>query len=107
MLASMLEMNEKISVVLQMGPVVFVDFFRAPVLRALSEARGPKVRRDLLCRLHTWSQLLLHTLCEGSLRCVDRGSAVPTGTVLHILNTPTVGWQHSRVPGHSPAPKLT
>lgn len=44
MLASMPEMNEKISVMLQMGPVVFIDFFRAPFLRAMAGGRAVEVR---------------------------------------------------------------
>lgn len=45
MLASMPEMNEKISVMLQMGPVVFIDFFRAPFLRAMAGGRAVEFLR--------------------------------------------------------------
>lgn len=44
MLAALPEMNEKISVMVQMGPVVFIDFFRAPFLRNMGSVRNDQVR---------------------------------------------------------------
>jgi len=43
MLAALPEMNEKISVMLQLGPVVFVDFASAPSVKAAGYARAYEV----------------------------------------------------------------
>lgn len=46
-LAALPEMNEKVSVVMHMGPVAFLDFFRAPFLRAYGLVRNDKVSSSL------------------------------------------------------------
>lgn len=44
MLAAVPEMNDKISVMLHMGPVVFVEFFKAPFLSVMADAKNAWVR---------------------------------------------------------------
>lgn len=43
MLAALPAMNDKISVVIHMGPVVFIEWFRAPFLRAMSSGSAYEV----------------------------------------------------------------
>ncbi|WIA37407.1 hypothetical protein OEZ86_014332 [Tetradesmus obliquus] len=40
MLSTMPEMNSRVSVVAHLGPVVFLDYFRAPFMRAMGEMRN-------------------------------------------------------------------
>ncbi len=63
MLAAMPEMNEKISVVLHMGPVLFVRYFKAPVLRTLANIRAEQVSWRAGCRL----SCMLHVYCAAML----------------------------------------
>lgn len=49
MLSTLPEMNEKISVVIQMGPVAFIEFFRAPFLANAANRRNDDVSGHHLC----------------------------------------------------------
>ncbi|WIA20837.1 hypothetical protein OEZ85_005188 [Tetradesmus obliquus] len=77
MLAAMPEMNEKVSVVAHLGPVVFLDFLRAPFLKAFSETRNDLFFYNWLgellphrylapyvhtCRDYAWSELCMSAL---------------------------------------------
>jgi hypothetical protein len=52
MLARLPEMNAKVSVVVHMAPVVFLEFLRAPVVKAMGTSRSDKVTPPL----HTQQQ---------------------------------------------------
>lgn len=45
MLSSMAEINDKVSVTVHLGPVVFLEFMRAPFLKAMGEARNDIVSK--------------------------------------------------------------
>eukprot|EP00878_Enallax_costatus_P000288 GHUV01000360.1.p2 GENE.GHUV01000360.1~~GHUV01000360.1.p2 ORF type:complete len:224 (+),score=18.01 GHUV01000360.1:2065-2736(+) len=51
-------MNQKISVVFHMGPVVFLDFFRAPFLRAYGEVRNDLFFRNAAVGEFLWYRFL-------------------------------------------------
>ncbi|WIA20838.1 hypothetical protein OEZ85_005189 [Tetradesmus obliquus] len=78
MLSVMPEMNDKVSVVAHLGAVVFLDFFRAPVLKAFAEVRNDKFFYNSwlgeflwyrflapyvkTCTEYIWSELCMSTL---------------------------------------------
>jgi hypothetical protein len=45
LLAAMPEYKEKISVLIQMGPVAFVEYFQPPALVGMAERAGSQVRK--------------------------------------------------------------
>lgn len=51
MLAGRPEYNEKVSVLIQMGPVWYIQYFQAPFLRAMAGPRNPEVRPPLAALL--------------------------------------------------------
>jgi pimeloyl-ACP methyl ester carboxylesterase len=57
-LAALPEMNEKVSVVMHMGPVAFLDFFRAPFLRAYGLVRNDQFLRDAAMGEFLWYRFL-------------------------------------------------
>lgn len=64
MLASLPEMNDKVSVVIHMGPVAFLDFMRALFLKTYGE-----VRNDLVSSLSMHPRTALPGALQASRVC--------------------------------------
>lgn len=116
MLATMPEMNEKISVAIHMGPVVFIKFFKAPFLGSYASVKQTRVRvpcraRCMGCGAHRAS---LHAAVPGSQHGQEirvalteqSGRSSCTGRAIERMHMGGGGYAHTLNANSSPLPSL-